>query len=128
LHVLDGTIHQTSYSYTSEQNRVTKRKHRHIVKTTRSLLLSASILSKLWGEVVLTTVILIIIIQFYYILDFSLYKNLYGYTPDYFSFRAFDCTYFVLHPHIERNKLSSRSVICVFIGYGEGKRGIVVLI
>jgi hypothetical protein len=90
--------------------------------------LSASILSELWGEVVLTTVILIIIIQFYYILDFSLYKNLYGYTPDYFSFRAFDCTYFVLHPHIERNKLSSRSVICVFIGYGEGKRGIVVLI
>src|SRR5438270_7768035 len=30
---------------------------------------------------------------------------------------------FILRPHIERNKLSSRSAICVFLGYGEGKKG-----
>jgi transposase InsO family protein len=38
---LDGTIHQTSYIDTPEQNGVAKRKHRHIVETTCSLLLSA---------------------------------------------------------------------------------------
>jgi len=118
LDVLDGTIHQTSYTYTSKQNGVTKRKHRHIVKTACSLLLSASIPNELCGEVVLTIVSLINIIPFYYILDFYFYKNFYGYAPDYSSFRAFDYTCFVLHPHIERYKLSSRSVIYVFIGYG----------
>jgi hypothetical protein len=40
LVVLDGTIHQTSYTDTLEQNGVAERKHRHIIETTRSLLLS----------------------------------------------------------------------------------------
>jgi len=31
-------------------------------------------------------------------------------------------TCFVFYPHIECNKLSSQSAICVFLGYGEGKR------
>jgi hypothetical protein len=53
----------------------------------------------------------------------SPFEKLYGYVPDYSSFRVFGCTCFVLRPHIERNKLSSRSVICVFLGYGEGKKG-----
>jgi len=53
----------------------------------------------------------------------SPFKKLYGYVPDYSSFRVFGCTYFVLRPHVERSKLSSRSVICVFLGYGEGKKG-----
>ena len=38
------------------------------------------------------------------------------------SFRVFGCTCFVLRPHVERSKLSSRSIICVFLGYGEGKK------
>jgi hypothetical protein len=33
-----------------------KKKHRHIVETARSLLLSASIPNEFWGEVVLTVV------------------------------------------------------------------------
>ena len=37
------TIHQTSCTYTRKQNGVAERKHRHIVETARSLLLSASI-------------------------------------------------------------------------------------
>jgi hypothetical protein len=37
--------------------------------------------------------------------------------------KFFFCTCFVLYPHIERNKLSSQSVICVFLGNGEGKKG-----
>jgi len=53
----------------------------------------------------------------------SPFEKLYGYVPDYSSFRVFGCTFFVLHPHVERIKLSSRSIICVFLGYGEGKKG-----
>jgi hypothetical protein len=32
-------------------------------------------------------------------------------------------SFFVLRPHVERNKFSSQFVICVFLGYGEGKKG-----
>ncbi|XP_011014024.1 PREDICTED: uncharacterized protein LOC105117915 [Populus euphratica] len=55
LLALDGTIHQTSCTDTPKQNGVAERKHRHIVETTRSLLLSAFVPNEFWGEVVLTT-------------------------------------------------------------------------
>jgi len=53
----------------------------------------------------------------------SPFEKLYGHVPDYFSFRVFGRTSFVLRPHPERSNLSSHSAICVFLGYGEGKKG-----
>jgi hypothetical protein len=56
LLALNGTIHQTSCTDTPKQNGVTKRKHRHIVETSHSLLLFASIPSEFWGEAVITAI------------------------------------------------------------------------
>ena len=98
LLVLDGTIYQTSCTDTSEQNGVAKRKHRHIIETTYSLLLSTSVPSEFWGEVVLTTVSLINTITSSHNSGFSPFEKLYGYVPDYSFFRVFGCTCFVLHP------------------------------
>jgi hypothetical protein len=119
---LDGTIHQTSCTNTPKQNGVAERKHRHIVETARSLLLSAFVPCEFWREAVLTVVSLINTIPSSHSSGLSPFEKLYGYVSDYSSFRVFSCTYFVLHPHVERNKLSSRSAICVFLGYGEGKK------
>jgi hypothetical protein len=99
---------------TSEQNGVAERKHRHIVETARSLLLSAFVLSEFWGEVVLTVVSLFNTISSSYSSGLSHFKKLYGYVPDYSSFRVFSCTCFVFCPHVERSKLSSRSAIVSF--------------
>jgi len=123
LLALDGTIYQTSCTDTPEQNGVAERKHRHIVEIIRSLLLSAFVPSEFWGETVITAVSLINTITSSHSSGLSSFEKLYGYVPDYSSFRVFDCTCFVLCPHVERSKLSSRSVICVFLGYGEGKKG-----
>jgi hypothetical protein len=90
--------------------------------------LSTSIPSEFWGEAILTDVSLINTISSYHSSGFSFFEELYGYVPDYFSFRVFGCTCFVLRPHSERTKLSFQSAICVFLGYGEVKKGIVVLI
>jgi hypothetical protein len=120
---LDGTIHQTSCINTPQQNGVAKRKHRHIVETVCSLLLSAFVPSEFWGEVVLTALSLINTISSSYISGFSHFKKLYGYAPNYSFFRVFGCTYFVLHPYIKCSRLSARSTICVILGYGEGKKG-----
>ena len=117
------TIHQISCTDTSEQNGVTERKHRHIIETAHFLLLSASIPNVFWGEAVLTTIGLINIILSFYISGSFQFKKLYGYTPYYSFFRVFGCICFILHFHVERSELSSRYVICVFLGYGEGKKG-----
>jgi hypothetical protein len=85
--------------------------------------LSTFVPSEFWGEVVLTAVSLINTIPYSHSSGLSPFKKLYGYVPDYSSFRVFGCTCFVLRPYVERSKLSSRSTICVFLGYGEGKRG-----
>ena len=120
---LNGTIHQTSCTDTPRQNGVAQRKHRHIVETAHSLLLSAFVPSEFWREVILTTISLINTIPSSHSSGLSSFEKLYGYVPDYSSFRVFSCTCFVLRPHVERSKLSSRSAICVFLGYGEGKKG-----
>ncbi|XP_031257396.1 uncharacterized protein LOC116115383 [Pistacia vera] len=116
----DGNVHQTSCTDTPEQNGVAERKHRHIVETARSLLLSASIPSVFWGEAILIAVGLINTIPSSHISGFSPFEKLYGYAPDYSFLKVFGCTCFILRPHVERSKLSSRSAICVFLGYGEG--------
>ena len=46
LLAFDGTIHQTFCTDTPEQNSVAERKHRHLVETIRSLLLSAYVPSE----------------------------------------------------------------------------------
>jgi hypothetical protein len=120
---LDETIHQTSCTDTLEQNEVAERKHRHIIETARSLLLSASVPGVFWGEVVLTIVGLINIILSFYILYFSHFENLYEYAPDYSFFRVFCRTCFVLYPHVECSKLFSQFVIFVLLGYDKGKKG-----
>jgi hypothetical protein len=121
---LNGTIHQTSCTNTLMQNGITKRKHRHIVETTRSFLLSASVPSMFWGEAVLNALGLINTILSSHISGLSPFKTLYGYVPNYSFFRVFCCTCFVLCPHVKLSKLSFQFVICVFLGYSEGKKKI----
>ncbi|CAJ2639186.1 unnamed protein product [Trifolium pratense] len=119
----DGTIHQTSCTDTPQQNGVAERKHRHIVETARSLLLSASVPTEFWGEAIRTAVHAINRIPSSVTSGQSPFEKLYGYSPDYSSLKVFGSTCFVLLPQVERNKLSPRSTICVFLGYGDGQKG-----
>jgi hypothetical protein len=107
LFALDGTIHQTSCTDTPEQNGVAERKYRHIIETVRSLLLSASIPSEFWGEVVLIAVSLINTITSSHSSALSHFEKLYRHVPDYSSFRVFGCTCFILHPHAEHSVVLS---------------------
>ena len=94
-----------------------------IVETTRSLLLSAYVPSEFWREAVLAIVTLINTIPSSHISGISHFGKLYEYALDYSFFRVFGCTCFVLKPHVERSKLSSRSIISVFLSYSEGQKG-----
>ncbi|GJY32850.1 uncharacterized mitochondrial protein-like protein [Tanacetum coccineum] len=108
------TIYQTSCTYTPQQNSVAERKHRHLVKTARSFLLSANVPSVFWGETVLTATYVINRIPTAHNSGLSPFERLYGQVPDYSSLRVFGCTCFVLKPHVERTKLTAKSTLYPF--------------
>ncbi|KAL0554130.1 hypothetical protein IC582_008044 [Cucumis melo] len=54
-----GIVHQTSCAYTPQQNGVAERKNRHLMEVARSLMLSTSLPSYLWGDAILTAAHLI---------------------------------------------------------------------
>ncbi|KAL8097015.1 hypothetical protein AgCh_030193 [Apium graveolens] len=119
----DGTISQTSCTDTPQPNGVAERKHRHLVETTRSFLLSADVPSVLWGEALLTAVYVINRISTAQISGLSPFEKLYDEVPDYASLRVFGCTCFVLKPQVERSKLSAKSALYVFLGYDVTHKG-----
>ncbi|GKA46039.1 retrovirus-related pol polyprotein from transposon TNT 1-94 [Tanacetum coccineum] len=119
----DGTLYQTSCTDTPQQNGVVERKHRHLVETARSFLLSADVSSVFWGEADLTVTYVINRIPTAHNSSLSPFKKLYGTLPDYSSLRVFDCTWFVLKSHVERTNSSSKSTLCVFMGYGISQKG-----
>lgn len=92
--VADGSIYQTSTD-TPEHNGVAERKHRHIMETTRSFLLSASVPSVFWDEVALTVVYLINRVSSMITSGMSPFKSLFGHAPDYSSLRIFGSAYCV---------------------------------
>ncbi|GJS65470.1 uncharacterized mitochondrial protein-like protein [Tanacetum coccineum] len=85
----DGTLYQTSCTDTHQQNGVVERKHRHLVGTARSFLLSADVPSQFWGEAVLTATYVINIIPTAHNSSLSPFKKLYGTLHDYSSLRVF---------------------------------------
>ena len=93
-----------------------------------TLLLFIVVLTKFWGEAILIAIHLINKILSFHTSSLLSFEKLYNYAFDYFSLRVFDCTCFVFRPHTEHSKLYVHSVICVFLGYGEGQRDIIALI
>ncbi|KAL8097944.1 hypothetical protein AgCh_030896 [Apium graveolens] len=103
---------------TPQQNGVAERKYRHMVETARSFLLSAQVPSVFWGETVLTVTYMINMIPTSHNSGLPPFQKLYGDVPDYSSLRVFGSTCFVLLPHVERTKLTPKSALCIFLGYG----------
>ncbi|KAA0054937.1 Beta-galactosidase [Cucumis melo var. makuwa] len=54
-----GIVHQNSCTYTPQQNGVAEEKNRHLLEVARSLMLSTSLPSYLWGDAILTAAHLI---------------------------------------------------------------------
>ena len=54
-----GILHQSSCDYTPQHNGVAERKNRHLVETTRTLLLHHKVPQRFWGDAILAACYLI---------------------------------------------------------------------
>ncbi|PKU65026.1 Retrovirus-related Pol polyprotein from transposon TNT 1-94 [Dendrobium catenatum] len=119
----NGIIHQTSCPHTPSQNGVAERKHRHLIETTRALLLQASVPQALWVDTLLTATYLINRLPSPNTHQKSPYKILFNRTPDYTHLRVFGCLCYPWLKPYSNNKLSRISTPCVFIGYPISQKG-----
>jgi hypothetical protein len=116
-----GILHQKSCPKTPQQNGLAERKHRHIIETTRTLLISQNIPKNLWAEAALTSVYLINRLPSKNLNKISPFEKLYDKEPDYSRLRIFGCKCFVLTD--KNDKLSPKAIPCAFLGYSETQKG-----
>ncbi|XP_057962224.1 uncharacterized protein LOC131153781 [Malania oleifera] len=122
-----GLIHETSCSQTPQQNGVAERKNRHVLETTRALLLGAHMPKRFWTDAVSIAV---------HLLNRMPSKVLSFKTPlqclsTYVSLptalmlppRVFGCVVYVYLHKNQRTKLDLCACRCLFLGYGVHQKG-----
>ena len=88
----EGTLPQLFCSGAHAQNGVAKRKHRHLVETARTLLISSFVPSHFWGEAISTAVYLINRQPSSKLSNKCPGEVLFGTPPRYDHLRVFGCT------------------------------------
>lgn len=117
-----GIVHQTSCSYTPQQNRIVERKHGHLLNVARSLLFHGGIPLFLWSESVLTATYFINRTPSSVLRGKTPYEMVYGDKPVLKHLRNFGCLCFARNLN-NSDKFGSRAEKCVLIGYSGFKKG-----
>lgn len=120
----NGILHQTSCAYTPQQNGIAERKNRHLIETTRTLLLHGNLPTRFWGDAVLTACYLINRMPSSVLDDQTPHSILFPHTSLHpLQPRVFGSTCFVHNLSPGLDKLSARSLKCVFLGYHRSQKG-----
>ncbi len=123
-----GIIHQTTMTYTPQQNGKAERLNRTLMEKIRAMLSEAKLSQRLWGEAAHTTNTLRnrspVAGK-----DKTPWELFFGVKPDVSFLRPFGTKAFVLIPKEKRSsKLSSVSTTGVLVGYAPGLNGYRVLV
>jgi histone deacetylase 1/2 len=119
----NGIIHRLSCPGTPEQNGLAKRRHRHIVETSLTLLAHASVPVKYWTAAFNTAVFLINHLPSSVLDHMSPHELAFGSSPKYDFLRVFGCSCYPLLSPFGRTKLEYKSICCVFLGYLANHKG-----
>ena len=117
-----GISHQFSCPHTPEKNGCVERKHRHLTKTARTLLVRSKVPNKFWVETFSTTLYLInrLPISGSYKSPWEIFSHK---PPDYSKLKVFSCScYPCLKPYVT-SKLDGKSKHCIFLAYSLQHKG-----
>ncbi|KAL0416375.1 UNVERIFIED_CONTAM: Retrovirus-related Pol polyprotein from transposon RE2 [Sesamum latifolium] len=117
-----GIVHQTTCSYTPQQNGIVEWKHKHILDMARALLFQSGLPKRFWGESVLTATYLINRLPTPLLNWKSPFEVLYRKPPDYTHLRVFGCLCFASNTIPDKNKFDHRAFRCIFLGYSNNKK------
>lgn len=115
-----GIRRHNTVPYTPQQNGIAERMNRTLLERVRAMLVTSGLPKLFWGEAILTAC---------YLINGSPSVPLNGKLPEFVwcgkdvslsNLRVFGCTAFV---HQKLDKLSPRSMKCVFLVYPEGVKG-----
>ncbi|KAJ0735667.1 putative RNA-directed DNA polymerase [Helianthus annuus] len=117
-----GIIHQTSCSYTPQQNGVVERKHRHLLNIARALMFQGGLPLRFWSDCILTAVYIVNRLPSSVLNGRSPYEVMFKFKPSLSHLRNFGCLCFstILN---ESDKFAYHADKCVLIGYSSVKKG-----
>lgn len=113
---MKGIIHNKSVPYTPEQNGYIEQDMDNVSKATRTLLIDSGLPKRYWAEAMNTAI---------YVLNRTVasgaiatpYELCTGRKPDVTNLRVFGQSAFVMLPKHKRDKLDSRTIKMIFVGY-----------
>ncbi|KAG7990862.1 hypothetical protein I3843_02G045900 [Carya illinoinensis] len=119
-----GIVHQTSCSYTPQQNGVAECKNRHLLDVTQALLLHMHVPKRFWRDGVLTACHLINRMPSSVLNGSSPFSALFpSSSPFSLPPKIFGCVCFVHNLGPGFDKLDPRSTKCLFVGYSRTQKG-----
>lgn len=118
-----GITYRISCPYTPQQNGVAERKNRHLSEIARALLFHAQLPSKFWYDAYATAAFIINRIPSQSLDHVSPYEILFKIKPAYSLFRTFGCLCYPFLGSTRVDKLSPKSVACIFLGYAPNHKG-----
>ena len=120
---INGILHQTTIPKTPEQNGVSERMNRTLVEMTRTMLNESQLPKKFWAEALSTSAYIRNRVPTKSLNGKTPFEILFGKKPDIYNFKIFGCEAYAHIPKDERRKLDSKSLKCVFLGYGNNIKG-----
>ncbi|KAJ0444423.1 putative RNA-directed DNA polymerase [Helianthus annuus] len=123
-----GITYHISCPYTPPQNGVAERKNRHLSEVARALLFHSHLPKKFWYDAYATAAYLINRLPSPVIHYSSPFETLFGSSPDYSFLRTFGCLCYPFLGDTRMDKLSPKSIPCIFVGYAPSHLGYLCMI
>ena len=122
-----GIIHQTSCPYTPQQNGTTKRKYRHRIECSFTMLSHSNLPLSYWSYVVSTTTHMINRLPTPLLHNKSPWEVLFKSKLDLLHLRTFGHTCFSLLRPYNKHKLHPHITPCIFLSYSSYSKGYICL-
>jgi hypothetical protein len=114
----EGIKYQLTVPYTPQQNEVSERRNRTLIKMARCLLYEKKMPLKFWAGAVNTTSYLLNRMTTKVLGDKTPYEIWYGFKPNVDHLKVFGSPCYVLQPEVKRRKLNQKADMGILIGYG----------